>query len=58
MNVKMSVCMCVCEFFVYKRLLNRYVPNDDIFSECSVTFRQPNEAGVLGITQRFACYMG
>ena len=54
MNGKMSVCM----FFVYKRLLNRYVSNDDIFSECSVTFRQPNEDGVLGITQRFACYRG
>ena len=57
MNVKMYVCMCVCEFFVYKRLLI-YVSNNDIFSECSVTFRQPNEDGVLGITQRFACYRG
>ena len=58
MNVKMSVCMCVCEFLVYKRFLYRYVSNDDIFSECSVTFRQLNEDGVLGITQWFACYRG
>ena len=58
MCVCVSVWLCVCEFFVYKRLLNRYVSNDDIFSECSVTFRQPNEDGILGITQQFACYGG
>ena len=48
MNVKMSVCVCVIvclRVFVYQRLLYRYVSNGDIFSECSVTFRQPNEEG-------------
>ena len=54
----MSVCMCVCELFVYQRLLHRSLSNGDIFSECSVAFRQPNEDGVLGITQRFAWYRG
>ena len=59
-NERKNVCVYVClrVFFVYKRLLNRYVSNDYIFSECSVTFRQPNEDVVLGITQRFACYRG
>ena len=46
----MSVCVIVClQAFFEKRLLNRYVSNDDIFSECSVTLRQPNEDGVYSL---------